>query len=98
MLEITLLVIQPTEHGCTGTQETHAKVYTSFIAKSNKKLQVTQMPKADKTTPVSHNQKLERNQNEQTMAISNKYPNTMLHKRSQAQMNVIPLPYCWNIK
>ena len=56
------------------------------------------MPKADKTTPVSHNQKLERNQNEQTMAISNKYPNTMLHKRSQAQMNVIPLPYCWNIK
>lgn len=38
------------------------------------------MPKADKMTPVSHNQKLERNQNEQTMAISNKYPNTMFHK------------------
>lgn len=58
------------------------------------KLKVTQMPKTDKTMTVSHNQKLECNQKEPTMATSNKYTNTMLHKRSQAQMNMIPLPYC----
>ena len=56
------------------------------------------MPKTDKMMTVLHNQKLECNQNEQTMAASNKYTNTMLHKRSRTQMNMIPLPYCWNIR
>ena len=73
----------------------HVQKYTHVsLLRITKKLQVTQMPKTDKMMTVSHNQKLECNRNEQTMATSNKHTNTVLHKRSQAQMNMIPLPYC----
>ena len=49
MLKKTLLVIQPTEHDYTRTQETYAKGYTqASLLRMTKKLEVTQMPKTDK--------------------------------------------------
>ena len=41
----------------------------------------------DKMMTHSHNGKLDRSENEQTMAIANNYTNIMLH-RSETQMNI----------